>query len=195
MLLINKQKYKDISDKDLLHKYRQKQNKAIIEEIFNRYAHLIYGVCLKYSNTNSVCKDVLISIMEILMKEAKNKEIKNLKSWLYVVTKNECFRHNKEIAKLQNNSIDQCNKDIYYLKSEEETDSNIISDNSLLNAIEELVDEQRQCLKLFYFEQKSYKQISEITDFDIKKVKSYIQNAKRNLKIILSKKIKENELV
>lgn len=193
MLLINKQKYKEISDNDLLHKYRQKQNKTIIEEIFNRYAHLIYGVCLKYSNTNSVCKDVLISIMEILMKQAQTKEIKNLKAWLYVVTKNECFRHNKEQSKIQTNSIDQCNKDIYYQKTEEETSP--VSDKHLLNSIEELVDEQKQCLKLFYFEQNSYKQISEATGFDIKKVKSYIQNAKRNLKIILSKKVKENELV
>jgi len=193
MLLINKQKYKEISDKDLLDKYKQSQNKAFIEEIFNRYAHLIYGVCIKYSNMNRVCKDVLISIMEILMKQAKSKEIKNLKSWLYVVTKNECFRHNKEMAKIQNNSIDQCNNDIYYQQKEE--DINEVSDKRLLSAIDELVDEQKQCLMLFYFEQKSYKQIVEQTGFEIKKVKSYIQNAKRNLKIILSKKIKENELV
>ncbi len=193
MLLINKQKYKETSDKDLLDKYKQSHNKVFIEEIFNRYAHLIYGVCIKYSNTNRVCKDVLISIMEILMKQAKSKEIKNLKSWLYVVTKNECFRHNKEMAKIQSNSIDQCNKDIYYQQKEEEL--NEVSDKELLNAIEELIDEQKQCLKLFYFEQKSYKQIAEQTGFEIKKVKSYIQNAKRNLKIILSVKIKENELV
>ncbi len=186
MLLINKQKYKNISDKKLLDKYKQSRNKAFIEEIFNRYAHLIYGVCLKYSNANRICKDVLISIMEILMKQAKTKEITNLKSWLYVVTKNECFRHNKEMSKIHSNSIDQYNNNIYY----QENEINDVSDKLLLEVIAELVDEQKQCLNLFYFEQKSYKQIAKQTGFDIKKVKSYIQNAKRNLKIILSKKIK-----
>ena len=186
MLLINKRKYKNLSDGELLSKYRVTKNKAIIEEIFNTYAHLIYGVCLKYSNTNSVCKDVLISIMEILMKEAASKEIKNLKAWLYVVTKNECFKYNRELNKISSQSIDQCNKELYYEKKED-SDSPI-SDELLLKAIEQLIPEQKQCLMLFYFDKKSYKEIAKLTDFDIKKVKSYIQNAKRNLKIILDKK-------
>ena len=190
MLLINKQKYKEISDNDLLLKYRKTKRKLIIEEIFNRYAQLIYGVCLKYSNTYSVCKDVLITIIEILMKEASVKEIKNLKSWLFIVTRNECFKNNREIQKVQYNSIDECNKDLYYEKKEEES---MYSDAILLSTIEELKEEQKQCLKLFYFEKKSYNEISELTNYDVKKVKSYIQNAKRNLKIILSKKEKSNE--
>jgi RNA polymerase sigma-70 factor (ECF subfamily) len=190
VLLINKQKYKEISDNDLLLKYRKTKRKLIIEEIFNRYAQLIYGVCLKYSNTYSVCKDVLITIIEILMKEASVKEIKNLKSWLFIVTRNECFKNNREIQKVQYNSIDECNKDLYYEKKEEES---MYSDAILLSTIEELKEEQKQCLKLFYFEKKSYNEISELTNYDVKKVKSYIQNAKRNLKIILSKKEKSNE--
>ena len=186
MLLVNKRKYKNLSDGELLSKYRATKNKAIIEEIFNTYAHLIYGVCLKYSNANSVCKDVLISIIEILMKEAAKKEIKNLKSWLYVVTKNECFKYNRESNKTSGQSIDQCNKDLYYEKKEE--DNSPISDKQLLMAIEQLADEQKQCLNLFYFDKKSYKEIVTLTNFDIKKVKSHIQNAKRNLKIILEKR-------
>ena len=38
---------------------------------------------------------------------------------------------------------------------------------------------------MFYFSQKSYKEIAELTGFDLKQVKSHIQNAKRNLKNIL----------
>jgi RNA polymerase sigma-70 factor (ECF subfamily) len=185
MLLINKQKYKEINDNDLLLKYKKTKSKSIIEEIFNRYAQLIYGVCLKYSNNNLVCKDVLISIIEILIKEAAVKEIKNLKSWLYVVTRNECFKYNKELNKTD--SFEQCNKEFYY-ETKEEAKENMISDEALLDGINELKEEQKICLNLFYFEKKSYNEISEITNFKVKKVKSYIQNAKRNLKIILSKK-------
>ena len=185
MLLINKQKYKEIGDNDLLLKYKKTKNKSIIEEIFNRYAHLIYGVCLKYSTTKNICKDVLISIIEILIREAAVKEIKNLKSWLFVVTRNECYKHNRESSKT--NSIEQCNKELYY----EDKEDVMISDKKLLEAVKELKEEQKICLNLFYFEKKSYNEISRITNYDVKKVKSYIQNAKRNLKIILSTKIKK----
>ena len=51
--------------------------------------------------------------------------------------------------------------------------------------ITRLNDEQRVCVELFYLEQKSYTEISSVTGFDLKKVKSYIQNGKRNLKIMM----------
>jgi len=55
---------------------------------------------------------------------------------------------------------------------------------SLHNAIGKLSGEQRQCIELMYLDDKSYKEIVEITGYDLKKVKSYIQNGKRNLKIL-----------
>ena len=50
-------------------------------------------------------------------------------------------------------------------------------------ALEHLAAEQRQCVKLFFLEQKSYQEVSAITGFTLKQVKSYIQNGKRNIKI------------
>ncbi len=67
-----------------------------------------------------------------------------------------------------------------------------ISEKELLlqlmeSGLDELEEKQKQCLKLFYLEEKCYKEIVEITEFDLKKVKSYIQNGKRNLKIYMEK--------
>jgi RNA polymerase sigma-70 factor (ECF subfamily) len=56
------------------------------------------------------------------------------------------------------------------------------NDGKLKECIEKLSDEQKQCIKLFYYKEKCYKEISDITKFDLKKVKSHIQNGKRNLK-------------
>jgi RNA polymerase sigma-70 factor (ECF subfamily) len=39
----------------------------------------------------------------------------------------------------------------------------------------------------FYFEEKSYKEISVLIAEDVGKVRSYIQNGRRNLKICLEK--------
>jgi RNA polymerase sigma-70 factor (ECF subfamily) len=58
---------------------------------------------------------------------------------------------------------------------------------NVLRAMENLNPEQKRCIDLLYLQQKSYKEVSELTGYDLKKVKSYIQNGKRNLKIMLSK--------
>ena len=53
--------------------------------------------------------------------------------------------------------------------------------------IRQLPEEQKICIDLFYLQQKSYKEIVDITGYDASKVKSYIQNGKRNLKICVEK--------
>ncbi len=55
----------------------------------------------------------------------------------------------------------------------------------LEKGITELSEEQKTCIELFYLHDKSYEDISNMTGYDMKKVKSYIQNGKRNLKIFL----------
>ena len=62
----------------------------------------------------------------------------------------------------------------------------------LEESINELGEEQRQCVILFYLKKNSYTQISEVTGFSLMQVKSYIQNGKRNLKMILDRKLKLN---
>ena len=50
----------------------------------------------------------------------------------------------------------------------------------------------KKCILLFYFKKKSYQEISELTGFSAMQVKSYIQNGKRNLKLLVEKKLQEN---
>jgi RNA polymerase sigma-70 factor (ECF subfamily) len=57
-------------------------------------------------------------------------------------------------------------------------------------AIAKLNDEQRICIQAFYLQKKSYQDIAEETKYSIGEVKSYIQNGKRNLKIIMEKQQK-----
>ena len=178
MLLFNKQKYTDLSDNELLSMYRKTGKQKVIAELFNRYAHLIFGVCLKYSNKKDVCEDVVIQIFETVMEFAKKSEIKFLKSWLYTVTRNECFKRNKSLEKLE------FNEEISDRIGEEEQEQTI-SDEKLKEVINQLKAEQKECIELFYLQELSYKQIVEKTGYEIKKVKSNIQNGKRNLSIIL----------
>jgi DNA-directed RNA polymerase specialized sigma24 family protein len=51
----------------------------------------------------------------------------------------------------------------------------------------ELAIEQRQAVALFYIEGKCYNEISAITGIEWNKVRSYIQNGRRNLKLCIEK--------
>jgi DNA-directed RNA polymerase specialized sigma24 family protein len=74
------------------------------------------------------------------------------------------------------------NDTIFHLDDEPEMEANL---TKLEKCMETLVVEQKQCVQLFYLQQKCYKEIVQLTGFDDNKVKSYIQNGKRNLKICM----------
>ncbi len=63
----------------------------------------------------------------------------------------------------------------------------------LENALEELNSEQKSCVTLFYLQKRSYQEIVNSTGFSLLQVKSYIQNGKRNLKILVEKKMNETK--
>ena len=59
----------------------------------------------------------------------------------------------------------------------------------MTDSLNELNKEQKLCVTLFYLDKKSYQEIADETGFSLMQVKSYIQNGKRNLKILLEKKL------
>ena len=83
----------------------------------------------------------------------------------------------------------------YMSAKEEETDpQSLLQDDRTIGlmteALKELSPEQQQCVILFYLQKKSYQEISEETGFTLMQVKSYIQNGKRNLRLMIEKKLK-----
>jgi RNA polymerase sigma factor (sigma-70 family) len=61
--------------------------------------------------------------------------------------------------------------------------------NQLSKCIDTLSPDQKQTVQLFYLQEKCYKEIAVITDTDWNKVRSLIQNARRNLKNCMEKNI------
>jgi RNA polymerase sigma-70 factor (ECF subfamily) len=70
---------------------------------------------------------------------------------------------------------------------DEDNDSKVM-DRALEDCIERLKEEQKKCIRQFYFDNRCYNEISADLDMDVKKVKSYLQNGKRNLKLCLEEK-------
>ena len=168
-------------DDRLLNHYRESGNLEYLGTLYHRYMHLVYGVALKYLKDQESGKDAVMQIFEIAADKVARQDIRNFKSWLYVVTKNHCLgliRKNRFNQKIEPDIMES--DDFFHLNGEENDRSEELS-----KALTNLPEHQRRCIEMFYYENKSYREISDETGFDMKKVKSYIQNGKRKLKIYL----------
>lgn len=175
------------SDLDLVSLYQTKGDLEVLGELYQRYMHLVYGVSLGYFKNSDDAQDAVMQIFELLIDKVQKHEIHNFKSWLHVLTKNYCLM---ELRKRKSgNTITEeipvaVMENEVQLHHDNETDleENIVK---LEECIKKLKNEQKRCVELFYLEKKCYQEIVELTNFDLKKVKSYIQNGKRNLKICI----------
>lgn len=180
MLLI-RNKYHSLSDNELAELYRQKQPSQVLGEIYKRYGHLVMGAAMKYLKNVQEAEDLTMNLFEKLPQKLIQNEIKHFKSWLYMVTRNECLM----LLRKTNRSVDIPELEVSEDHEEEKVEYSDELVENLSKAIDELKEPQLSCIKLFYLDQKSYTEISQLLKLDLKKVKSAIQNGKRNLKIKL----------
>jgi RNA polymerase sigma-70 factor (ECF subfamily) len=177
-------------DADLLRQYRDSGDLQVLGELYERYMHLVFGVCLKYLRDEEESKDATMQIFEKLVTDLRIHEVKNFGSWLHTLSRNHCLmllrnhRTHSGQDTIHLSSDEDMEFDIAVHPDEEDTEYRLAQMEEGMN---ELPEEQKVCLELFYIEQKSYKEICDLTGFDFKQVKSYLQNGKRNLKIYLDK--------
>jgi RNA polymerase sigma factor (sigma-70 family) len=179
--------YKNQTDEELVVLYKRSEHLDIVGELFNRYMALTFGVCLKYLKDREESRDAVMQIFEKLMVSLKEHDINQFKGWLYVTARNYCLM---QLRSKKGKNFEEISPFIMetdpemHLHDGPEIEINL---TKLEKCIETLGLEQKQCVQLFYIQQKCYREITEITGFDLNKVKSHIQNGKRNLKICMEK--------
>lgn len=70
-----RQKSQDLSDSDLLSRYRETQDLTLVSELFGRYTTMIYGVCLKYLRDRDDAKDAVMQVFEKLTTSLDRKSV------------------------------------------------------------------------------------------------------------------------
>jgi RNA polymerase sigma-70 factor (ECF subfamily) len=180
------------SDVELLSKFTATSDLEALGELYSGYMHLVYGVCLKYLKNNDESMDAVMQIFEKLIIEIPKQKIENFRSWLHVVTKNYCLMQLRS-QKTQKERIDEWMMDSMIFMENDPglhpiDEEEPVLDKALLNCIEQLKDEQKECIQQFYYENRCYNEIALNLGLEEKKVKSYLQNAKRNLKLCLEAK-------
>jgi RNA polymerase sigma-70 factor (ECF subfamily) len=176
-----------LSDHELVAEYKAGKDINVLGSLYARYMDLIYGVCLKYLKEPEDSKDAVINVFEELVGKLLKYEVDNFKSWLYQLAKNHCLM---KIRSEKNKK--PANVDVSLVQSVEEVHLNGELDKeehfkTMEYCLSQLAEEQRQVITLFYLEGKCYNDIVEITGIEWNKIRSYIQNGRRNLKICMEK--------
>ena len=175
-------------DKELIEQYKVSGSLETLGGLYQRYMELVYGVCLKYLKEPEDAKDCVINIFEELVTKLKKHDVDNFKGWLYQLTKNHCLmRLRKQKTTLVPIAI---GIDMSFMQSEENVhlDDELEKEENFKQmqyCLGQLNEEQKQVIELFYLHNKCYKEIAAITTIEINKVRSFIQNGRRNLKICM----------
>jgi RNA polymerase sigma factor (sigma-70 family) len=194
MLRFLHSKPSQLSDQQLLERFQRSEDLNVLALLYERYVELVYGLCLKYLENEAGAEDAVMDIYQELSVKLLKHEVKSFRSWLYVFSKNHCLmkiRAQKKEPKLD------FNPDVMHSLEELHPMSDNVGENPgihyLKECMEELPDEQQNCIKWFYYEEKSYKDIADIEHIPLGKVRSYIQNGRRNLKNCVEQKSIKNE--
>lgn len=192
MLFIKGNKKPTDNDQEIIAAYKKSRDKQTLGILFERYSHLVFGVCMKYLKDQDESKDAVLSIFEKLMDDLLKYEVKHFSSWLHSVARNYCLMQLRNKQALQKkgdefaeyNSVFMENGIDSHLSFEKNSEEDFVN---LDKAIAALNTEQKICIELFYLKGKCYQEVAELTGYGMNEVKSYIQNGKRNLKIYLMK--------
>lgn len=189
---MNEDRYNHISEQELLNRFYTDQNKEWLGILLQRYTLLLLGVCMKYLKNEEAARDAVQQIFLKAITELGKYRVDYFKSWLYMIAKNYCLMQFRDKNRHPVELSDQLQLPV---------DTDILHDirekEKLLDwmheGLQNLNGEQQQCVTLFYLEKKSYQQISQVTGFTLLQVKSFIQNGKRNLKVMIERKLLQNE--
>ena len=193
MWLFKKKEY--TSDEEILKHYKQTGDKDVFADLFKKHVTVVYGTCLFYLQDKDEAQDATMQLFEKLLLDVNNREIDHFKGWLSFVVRNHC------ISLIRKQKTQAKNVKSYYefeyqdanLETEELIDR--VGDEQMLEhmkqSLPKLKEGQRICIELFYLKDKSYQEIANDTSYSLNEIKSYIQNGKRNLKLLIEEQTRQ----
>jgi RNA polymerase sigma factor (sigma-70 family) len=173
--------YRKLSDEELVYRYAHRNENIAVNYLFDRYGHLVFGICMKYLNEPQAAKRTTEEIFIKLLDDLKRFYIDQFKPWLFKMVNSYCQMESQNEVAVINNTIASTDINI---ENEIEKDREYTPE--LLNmAIKQLDVSQRNCIELFYMEKMNYIAISQKTTFTPQQIKTLIQKGKQNLKLKL----------
>jgi RNA polymerase sigma factor (sigma-70 family) len=187
---VNTDRHNHITDQELLDRFYGDHNNEWLGIVLQRYTLLLFGVCMKYLKNEEEAKDGVQQIFLKTITELHKYKVDYFKSWIYMVSRNYCLMKLRD----KNGRLSVDINEISIASPDEDSNKKLHTEKEhtleiMETALQELGKEQKLCVTLFYLEKKSYQEITDSTGFTMMQVKSHIQNGKRNLKLLLDKKM------
>ncbi len=168
-----------------IREFRSSGNKNALAEVYNKYIHLVYGLGLKYFQNRGKAQQLIIDVFKMLVDQAKNSDIANVRNWIYMCAKDLCFKQADEDS-ISTEQKNDWNNEKKILENNRlrinPIDSDLSTNYSLRNCVDNLYQPQKNCVKMFYFQSKSYREIAQKLDITENEVKQNISSAKQILK-------------
>ena len=181
----------ELSDDALFRMYQKTKEQKYISVLYQRNIHLFYGACIKYLRDKEESYDAAMVIFEKMITNPPQEKVQSFSKWVYVLLKNECTnrlrdRH-RDQHKIEGLKRNEKNPEIFmengsFFRLNIEGHELNVDDDVFSKAFMRLKKEHQVCLKLFFFEKKTYKAIAQQTGYTLVEVKSYLQNGKRMLR-------------
>ncbi|WP_266368912.1 RNA polymerase sigma factor [Tellurirhabdus rosea] len=179
------------TDADYVSAYQATGNLEWLGELYERYMEMVYALCFRYLRDEDESKDAVMALFEQLITDVGRYEIRNFKSWLHTTARNYCLMQLRQRPVTVNGHAvaDDELDDLPVSHTSDDSAADLEQQLSHMDeCLKTLPPEQRASVSLFYLDQKSYADIAAQTGYDLKQVKSYLQNGRRNLKICIEKR-------
>jgi RNA polymerase sigma-70 factor (ECF subfamily) len=149
----------------------EKAFESIVELFKNRVFTVCYRMINEYDDASDISQDVF---MEVYIKIADLKDSGKFLSWIYRIAINKCLNF---LKKKTNSVLNNVDSSVSYNKKNEIENKDMV--NYLLS---QLAPNYRTVLILFYIEDRSIQEITEILDVSESAVKMRLKRARDYLK-------------
>ena len=177
------------TDADLTTTYKETGDLNFLAELYRRYMDMAYAVSFKYLKDGEASKDAVMEVFEELVEKLKKHEVENFKSWLYTLVKHHCLMKLRTLSRNKSVILDESGMQFSDELHQEDVNEKEWQLQQMSDCIGKLAAEQKITIELFYLQQKCYNEIVQITGLEWNKVRSLIQNGRRNLKICMDKSV------
>ena len=177
------------TDADLITTYKGSGDLNVLAELYRRYMDMAYAVSLKYLKDGEASKDAVMEVFEELVEKLRKHEVENFKSWLYTLVKHHCLMKLRTLSRNKSVILDENGMQFSDDLHQEDVNEKEWQLQQMSDCIGKLAAEQKITIELFYLQQKCYNEIVQITGLEWNKVRSLIQNGRRNLKICMDKTV------
>lgn len=172
------------SEANIIKRCRAQDPKAQ-KVLYEKYAPIFYGICIRYMKNTPQAEDVLVeSFYKIFSKIDQYKDQGSFEGWMKRIVINEALM---KIRKNNNLSLHVEIEKAYTLKENERIVSNI-NYKQLLELLEELPTGYRTIFNMYVIEGYKHREIAEILGISINTSKSQLILAKKRMRELYKKK-------